>query len=68
MARGIEPRGQLLQRAQRPQRERHLPTTGGGLGEVDALDEEQAKKILCVLLTAYAEDGRRWSDSSRTGK
>ena len=26
---------------------------------VDRLDEEEAKKILFVLLTAYAEDGRR---------
>jgi hypothetical protein len=26
---------------------------------VDGLDEEEAKKILFVALTAYAEDGRR---------
>jgi hypothetical protein len=31
----------------------------GCRSRVDGLDEEEAKKILFVCLTAYAEDGRR---------
>lgn len=35
---------------------------------VDDLDDEQARKLLFVLLTSYARTRGGWNGSSRTGR